>query len=651
MRELIELGLDLGSVEAVVHGTTIGLNAIIQRSGARVSFVTSRGYRDLLGIARARLPESFDLHASAEVPLVPRERVLEIDARLSSDGRLLRRPTEAELDQLVTELRETAPEAVALSLVEGFTAPEVEHGLAAEIAARLDGVPVVSAAGTWPEIREYERSLVAVLEAHIQPLMGRYYGRLRSRLQELGLTAPLFISASNGGALTVEYATEHPLETVLSGPASGVTAAASLLPDRNVLTVDMGGTSSDMSVVVDGSPVLTTRTMIGRLPLMLPVVDVNAIGSGGGSMITAGEPGDATALRIGPRSAGAVPGPVAYGLGGTVPTITDAYLGAGILNPDEFLGGTIRLDRPAAEAALTAVAHEAGLVSGAEDPDIAGAAAEYVLDVATVQMATTLRTLLAERGHEPGEFTLVPFGGAGPVHALLLAEELGIDEVIVPAAAATFCAFGAAVAPLRRDLARSIRRDLDTGVVHQAAGLVEELRQEGLAWLRLSTGSTERAQLRLAADMRYHGQAHELTVVLTDQGPDSAQPLLPPLSSLRDSFHREHERVHGFRDPEAAVELGTLRLAVLAPSSEEVVTVSTAPSGAREYSTTRHRLLRSHGAWRPAAVLDVSEISDGVRVRGPAVIDVSDSTVLVPEGWLCRGSADGTLHLTKENHA
>ena len=451
MRELIELGLDLGSVEAVVHGTTIGLNAIIQRSGARVSFVTSRGYRALLGIARARLPESFDLHASAEVPLVPRERVLEIDARLSSDGRLLRRPTEAELDQLVTELRETAPEAVALSLVEGFTAPEVEHGLAAEIAARLDGVPVVSAAGTWPEIREYERSLVAVLEAHIQPLMGRYYGRLRSRLQELGLTAPLFISASNGGALTVEYATEHPLETVLSGPASGVTAAASLLPDRNVLTVDMGGTSSDMSVVVDGSPVLTTRTMIGRLPLMLPVVDVNAIGSGGGSMITAGDPGDATALRIGPRSAGAVPGPVAYGLGGTVPTITDAYLGAGILNPDEFLGGTIRLDRPAAEAALTAVAHEAGLVSGAEDPDIAGAAAEYVLDVATVQMATTLRTLLAERGHEPGEFTLVPFGGAGPVHALLLAEELGIDEVIVPAAAATFCAFGAAVAPLRRD--------------------------------------------------------------------------------------------------------------------------------------------------------------------------------------------------------
>ncbi|GAA1491478.1 hydantoinase/oxoprolinase family protein [Brachybacterium sacelli] len=643
LRDLLEQGLNLSSVDAVVHGTTIGLNAIIQRSGARVSFVTSRGYRDLLGIARARLPKSFDLHAAAELPLVPRERVLEVDARLSADGRLLRNPTESELDQLAEQVRATQPEAVALSLVQGFTAPEVEHELAAALEERLHGVPVISAAGTWPEIREYERSLVAVLEAHIRPLMGRYYERLRARLNALGLTAPVFISASNGGTLSLDYAALHPLETVLSGPASGVTAAALTMPDRNVLTFDMGGTSSDMSVVVGGAPVLTTRTMLGRLPLMLPVVDVSAIGSGGGSMVSAGDTGDAAALHIGPKSAGAHPGPVSYGRGGTTPTITDAYLSAGLLDPQGFLGGTMPLDRSAADSAFDAIAQDAGL--GA-----AGAAAEYVLEIATVQMATALRTILAERGHEPSEFTLVPFGGAGPTHALLLADELGIEKVLVPASAATFCALGAAIAPLRRDLARSIRRTLNGQVRELAADIVTELAAEGIEWLRSSGGAPERAHLGLSADMRYQGQAYELTVALATRPLDRADELVPDLSTLREAFHAEHERVHGFRDENAAVELGTLRLATLSPATEAPHAAAVPTTGTESPPPTAHRDLRERGRWVRASIYAAAALPGHATVTGPAVIDVSDSTVLVPTGWTAASGIDGTIHLTRQHH-
>lgn len=650
LRDLLQQGLDLSSVEEIVHGTTIGLNAIIQRSGARVSFVTSRGYRDMLGIARARLPESFDLHATAELPLVPRERVFEVDARLSAAGDLIRRPTDGELDELAAQVRGSRPEAVALSLVQGFTAPSVEAEVASALQERLDGVPVVSAAGTWPEIREYERSLVAVLEAHIRPLMERYYGTLRTRLQDVGVTAPIFISASNGGTLSLDHAALHPLETVLSGPASGVTAAAMTMPERNVLTFDMGGTSSDMSVVVDGSPILTTRTMLGGLPLLLPVVDVNAIGSGGGSLITPGSAEDSVTLRIGPESAGADPGPVSYGRGGTAPTITDAYLSSGVLDPQGFLGGTMPLDRAASDRAFAEVAHQAGI-------DSAGEAAGYALDIATVQMATALRATLAERGFEPSEFTLIPFGGAGPTHALLLAEELGIDDVFVPSSAATFCALGAAIAPLRRDLARSIRRNLDEQALGAAHGIVAELAGDGVEWLRSSGGTLANARLRLSADMRYRGQAYELTVLLAEHGPEDLAELVPGLTSLREAFHVEHERVHGFRDQDAPIELGTLRLAVIAPTAERTPALGIPTPGRAAPVPEEGLRHRGHGRWDEAPRYSVGALAGSAGAAGPAVIDVSDSTVLVPGGWRAVAGEDGTIHAfrldgsTQEEHS
>lgn len=640
LRDLLQQGLDISSVDAVVHGTTIGLNAIIQRSGARVSFVTSRGYRDMLGIARARLPESFDLHATAEVPLVPRERVFEIDARLSADGDLVRRPTDGELDELAAQVRGSRPEAVALSLVQGFTAPWFEAELAAALEERLDDVPVVSAAGTWPEIREYERSLVAVLEAHIRPLMGRYYETLRIRLQDVGVSAPVFISASNGGTLSLDYAALHPLETVLSGPASGVTAAAMTVPERNVLTFDMGGTSSDMSVVIDGAPTLTTRTMLGGLPLLLPVVDVSAIGSGGGSMITSGSAGDSVTLRIGPESAGAAPGPVSYGRGGTIPTITDAYLSSGVLDSQSFLGGTMPLDRVASDRAFAETAQNAGIGS-------AGDAAGYALDIATVQMATALRTTLAERGFEPSEFTLIPFGGAGPTHALLLAEELGIQNVFVPPSAATFCALGAAIAPLRRDLARSIRRNLDEQVLGSVHGIVSELAGEGIEWLRSSGGTLEGARLRLSADMRYQGQAYELTVLLAESGTENVDELVPPLGPLREAFHLEHERVHGFRDQDAHIEVGTLRLAVIAPAAERTPAMEIPVPGQGAPPQEERLPHRGRGRWDEASRYSVEALAGSAAVTGPAVIDVSDSTVLVPSGWRAVTGEDRTIHLSR----
>ncbi|WP_108260086.1 hydantoinase/oxoprolinase N-terminal domain-containing protein [Mangrovicoccus ximenensis] len=277
-------GMAPSDVGGLMHGTTIGLNAIIQRRGARIGLIISKGYRDILEIARCRMPSSFDLHAEKEVPLVPRARVIEIDARFSRDGKLAAMPSEAELDRVAEALKAQGLDAAALMLINGYADPETEGAIAAKLAGRLAGLPITSAAAIWPEIREYERTLVACLNAYIQPLMDAYFARLTEGLQRIGVTAPLLVTASNGGSLSVGSAVARPVETILSGPASGVMAAvrqAGQSGMENIITFDMGGTSSDMAVATGGEAGIATRTDIGGLPLVLPVVDVTAIGAGG----------------------------------------------------------------------------------------------------------------------------------------------------------------------------------------------------------------------------------------------------------------------------------------------------------------------------------------------------------------------------------
>ena len=651
LRDLIGDGLDLSELQAVTHGTTLGLNAIIQRSGARVTLVVSTGYRDLLEIGRARLPRSFDLHAGPEPPPVPRDRVIEIDARLGSDGVPVSTPDHDGLDRVAKAVLATEPESVALVLVGGFMNPAFERQIADALRSRLGDVEVNAASVAWPEIREYERGLVAVLGAHIHPLMSRYFTNLNRQLTDIGVTTPLYITGSNGGSLSVGSAIERPLDTVLSGPASGVTAAARLLgPSTHAITFDMGGTSSDMSIILAGRSALTTKSHVGGLPLILPVVDVNAIGAGGGSIAWADAAGGSTVLRVGPRSAGAVPGPACYGLGGEDATITDAYLVAGFIDPEHFLHGQVPLYRHRAVGALAELARVVGLDdTGQNEEDQAVAAADAVLRVATSQMTTEMRKLLAERGHEGADFTLIPFGGAGPTHAAMLAEEVRIGRIVVPESAATFCAMGAAISPLRSDFARSLRRPLDARTFRSMLDVLTDLLGQAREWIEQNGAEPERSTVRITADMRYVGQAYEITVPLAEAplGAVDRDPLDLTLEEVVEAFGAEHERLYSFADPSATIEIATARLAVVGP---EPPLPAHTPGDVRGATTANEgRPLRWQGQWLDAAVIPREQVTTGVQITGPTLIEQGDTTVVIPPGWAAVSDGAGNLHLTKEH--
>lgn len=632
---LQDAGLPPGALAGVTHGTTIGLNAVIQRRGARIALVVTEGFRDVLEIGRSRMPSSFDLYAGKEEPLVPRERIVEIRARLAPDGAATATPDETELDRVAAALTATRAEAAAVVVLNGYADPAFEENVTDRLRDRLPGMRLAASATVWPEIREYERTLVACLNAYIQPLMRDYFDRLVERLAALGVTAPVYIAASNGGSLGLAAAAERPLETILSGPASGVAAAVRLAAAAgldDVVTFDMGGTSSDIAVVTGGRPEFATHTTVGGLPLILPVVAVGAIGAGGGSVVRVDEQG---VLKVGPQSAGADPGPVAYRRGGTRPTVTDCYLVTGVIDPAAFLGGRMALD---ADASLKALA-EVGAQFGWNGEDAAGRAAAAALQVATAGMAVELRKTLAQRGLDPAHFALVPYGGAGPTHAAVLAEEVGIAHIVVPPTAATFCALGAAGADLRRDLARSIRHRLDDEGAGRLREILAGLAEQAHSWLVAQGAVTGEPELLYSADLRYIGQAYELRVPLDGGALDAP--------SVAEAFHTDHERLYGFRDPEAPIELGTARLAIVAPTGglprPDLQAAGTGPVPAG------HRSVLLPAGRFDAAVHARDGLRQGDALAGPLIVEQDDTTVLVPPGWSLEVGLAGDLHLHRSS--
>jgi N-methylhydantoinase A len=620
-------GVIPGSVGLVVHGTTLALNAIIQRRGAKLAMVVSRGHRDVLEIGRSRMPSSYNFHSGRGEPLVPRERMLEVDARIDAKGQVIARPDEAAVARLAEALAATGADAAAVMLLNSYLDPALEEEVAAALERHLPGVPVTRSAMIWPEIREFERALVAGMNAYVSPLIDAYLSRLEQRLRGLGIVGEITITSSNGGSLSLSTARQRPVETILSGPASGVTAGVELTRGTGIaaaITFDMGGTSADISVIRGAEPEYATNTTIGDLPLMMPVVAVTAIGAGGGSLLSVDPQG---LLKVGPNSAGARPGPVCYGLGATVPAITDCYLAIGLIDPDRFLGGRLRLDAAAARTALEAVGRGIGLGSAA-------AVGEAALRVATARMATELFKALAQVGADPREFTLLPFGGAGPTHSTMLADEAGLRSVVIPLGPGTFCALGAICADIRRDFARSLG---EANVAHAIAAVgaaFAALADEAAAWIASESSLVGAVTTTLLADMRYAGQAFNVTVRLpagSELGADA----------LAEQFHRAHEALYGFRDPAAPVLVLTVRVAVsgrLPPLQAPVAAVSV--DGAPPAST---RAVYIAGAWQEVVVLRRADLRPGHEITGPALIEQDDTTVWVTPGWI--GSVDAMLNL------
>jgi N-methylhydantoinase A len=573
-------GIDPGDIERLIHGMTVGTNALLEGTGARTSLVATEGFGDVLHLRRQTRAHLYRLDAHHPPALIPRERSHEVRERCGPEGVIT--PLDLGTVHAVVEaVREDGSEAVALGLLFSFAHPAHEQRVAEILRGALPDVHVSASCEVLPEFREYERISTTAVDAYLTPVLRRYLRRLDERAGAAGLPAPA-IMQSSGGVLPVEEAAEHAAWTVLSGPAGGVIGAARVASEDGggtVLTFDMGGTSCDVALVRDGVPARTASTIIAGHPLHLPMLDVVTVSAGGGSIAWADSGG---ALRVGPESARARPGPAAYGLGGTRPTVTDANVVLGRVPTDTPLGGRILLDADAARRAVGTLAAELGLTLER--------CAEGILTVAVQEMVRALRTVSVERGVDPRNATLVAFGGAGPLHACQVADELGIDRVVVPPAAGMLAALGLVIAGERRDYVQTVLQNAGEGLLRDLlVPLVRRAREE-----------LPEAALAAEADCRYLGQRHALTVPWDPDRPEE---------DLVATFHRAHRERHGDHDPDRSVQVVSLRLAAEMPGADAAL---------------------------PAPV-------PGPARRGPAVIPADGATCWVPPGWSARSEGLGGL--------
>jgi N-methylhydantoinase A len=611
-------GITPSEIDGFAHAMTVSVNALLERDGAKTALVTTEGFRDVLEIGRQDRPDLYDLEAEKPDPLVPRELRFEVDERATTEG--VERPVDADaVRDIAATLREREVEAVAVCLLHAYAAPDNERVVAETLREEL-AVPISASHEVLAEFREFERTSTTAADAYLRPAIDGYVGRLVEEADAAGIPAP-WIMQANGGIADPEMVRERAVTTTLSGPAAGVVGAGATVDDADVeglVTFDMGGTSSDVSLVRDGRAERTTDAEIDGLPIRTPMVDVNTVGAGGGSVAWV-DPGGA--LRVGPESAGADPGPACYGRGGTEPTVTDAAVVLGYIGPDTALGGELTLDVDAARDALEGLADETGLEDGLE-------AARGVYRVANATMTRTIRSVTVERGHDPREFALVAFGGAGPMHAAALADSLSVDQVVVPRPSGVLSAFGLLAADESYDAARTVGADLRAVDPADLEGVYDDLVADVLA----DASDPDAARLERAADCRYAGQSFELTVPVDDEF-DAA--------GVAERFHDAHERAHGYAMDES-IEIVTLRATATVPGSEPTVRYD----GAGDDIIGTRRVHFAGGA-RSATVFDRDRLAPGATVSGPAILEQAESTTVVPPAWAGNVLADGTLVLTR----
>jgi len=607
-----------GEVREFSHGMTVATNALLEGRTARTALVATEGFTDLVELGRQNRPELYRLCAGPPAPLVPPELRFPVPERMTADGPE-RRLEPGALRTLVRRLADGEPEAVAVVLLHAYRHPEHEVAVGAALSEALPGVHVSLSHQVVGTIREFERAATTEIDAALSPLLASYLERLARRSEERGLPRPA-IMQSNGGLIDLEAAAAHAAWTVLSGPAGGAAGAAFVARASgrpNALCLDMGGTSCDVCVVDDGAVQEQSAGEIAGRPLALPVLSIHTVGAGGGS-IAWRDPGGA--LRVGPRSAGADPGPACYGRGGREPTVTDANLLLGYLSSHTPLAGGVELDLAAAERAIGALASELRL-----DPRDC---AEGIRRVAATEMVRALRVVTVERGIDPRRYALLAFGGAGPLHAVQIAEEVGIETVLCPRASGVLAALGLVVSQRRRDVQRSV---VWSGEQITAEAIRAEVQRLGRQ-AREALG-TEQAELEATYELRYQGQAFELPIV-AELNASPAQ--------LRRAFEAEHEERYGYRDPEQALELVTIRVTATTAGAEVSLEQADAHTAPRRGRRT---------AWLGGQELEVEVLHGappaGSTIAGPAVIELPEATVLIPPHWHGTVDAAGTVQLER----
>ena len=635
-RGVVELMTRIGrtpaDIDGFVHGTTIALNAILERRGARVAMLVTEGNRDILEIARMQKHDQFNLLAAEPAGLVPRRRVVEIAERTDKNGVPVRDVDPVALQKALEALAGENVESLAVCLLNAHANPQHEIDATGIAGRALPGRHVSRSTALWPEIREYERGMVAVLNAYVQPVMSGYVSALEQDAKAMGLAAKLYITQSNGGIMSASTAKSEPVRTLLSGPASGVVGAAyiaRLAGSREGVTIDIGGTSADVSLIRDGEPEHSTEAMVGDFPVVMPSVDVFAVGAGGGSIAWFDSVG---LLKVGPRSAGAAPGPACYGKGGAEATVTDAYVVSGFIDPDNFLGGSMKLDRKLAEQAVAKIAQRLG---GTLEE-----AAEAILKIATSNMITALLPMMTKRGVDPRDFALIPFGGAGATHACLIAEEIIIPRIVVPPSPGTTCALGAAIADVRADTIRSLRRELALIPSAEIQSVFGELEASSRAWLAAENPVIAGVQIRRSIDARYAGQAFDIEVDLSD-APDRITPEL-----IAGRFHDTYETLYRNSDRKARIDLINVRVRIIGKTPE--LELKRLPAAAARTPVPKaHRDIWYGGRRHKAELHDRTALASGHVLEGPAIIEQFDTTTVVAPGFSASTDDYGILTLAR----
>ena len=610
------------------HGTTVGVNTVIQRTGAVLSLLVTDGFEDVLELARLKVPDPYDIFSRRPAPLVRRDRVYGIDERTLKDGTILKSIDSQSVKNAVLRAKKDGADTIVVALLHSYANPENEHRVREIIMSEAPDLEITLSSDVWPVIREYERTVTATVAGYIQRRVANYLTAFQTALKTANVPALPLIGKSNGGVMSAELGKRDPISMLLSGTAAGVIGAsnvASRMDRSHVLSFDVGGTSADVAVILEGAPAYSSGEMVGEFPIFVPTVSVTSIGEGGGSIAWIDDFG---VLKVGPESAGSNPGPACFCLGGTSPTITDAFAVSGFLASENLGYGSVNLDINKAQQAISSISQKLGK----ENLEVA----ENIINIAVSGMFLETSKLLSRRGVDPRQFSLVAFGGAGPMLACHLTRDLGLAEVIVPPTPGVLSAYGGLIADVKNDFIKTVFVNVDADGLSSIAEVAETLELEALNWLHKEQGFDGKAQLIWSGDIRYRGQSYEIETTLTRDSIFSAD-----FVSILGAFHHEHHKIYGHSDEMAEVQIVNLRLVV-----SGLVPKPSIPKIKEQKSIAKPERQNSvfvDGALQNAAVFDRKKLRPGDQFSGPAIVIQEDTTTVVLPDF--KGYIDGSQNI------
>lgn len=634
---LSETGATAEQVAYLAHGTTVATNTLIQHSGATVGLITTKGFRDLLELARQVRPNLYDLQVDKPEPLVSRDLRLEVDERVCSDGHIERALAPDQVQQVVRALKDRGVEAIAVCFLYSYLRPEHERMVGEIIRREFPEAYISLSHEVLPEFREYERLSTTVVNAYLGPVVSNYLGSLVGKLKAAGIKTDPYVTQSNGGIISCELARKNTARLVLSGPSAGAIGGAhigKLAGFPNVITLDMGGTSTDVCLVEQGTPKVTIQRELEGIPIKTPMIDVHTVGAGGGSIAWIDSGG---LLKVGPHSAGAEPGPACYARGGEEVTVTDAHVLLQTLNPQNLLGGRMKISAAAAREAMSKLATRLDL----KKIDVA----RGIVSVVVANMVRAIQVTSVQKGYDVRDFTLVSFGGAGPLHACWVAKELGIRRILIPETPGIMCALGLLVTDIRAEYAKTEIMTANSADVDKINGIFGELESRGVAWLLQQGVAESDRQLRRSVDMRYVGQNYELTVPIR-----RGDLLSTDLQDLARQFYSRHEREYGYHTEGEPTQMVTFRVEAVGvvPKAEVSSSPLNGENPLRALKERRRVFLGGKDAFSDCPVYERARLQVGNRIVGPAIVEQMDSTtVILPQQT---GAIDGYRNLIIDLH-